>query len=334
MTLPARLGLLIALLLCLAGCGVTQDMKNQKIQDDLVLALQSATLGKTAEARQWADRAIAVAPNDVGVYAPDPAGFALFATDAPEAPHGSVAEVFLAVGDDATAVSYLSAAARKFPQSDRPFYLLVQAQERLGDTANARANAKALASLLEARLARPGVYPGAALPDELAQAYFDSGDTGKGAAAYQRVIATYPFNPQTNDARNGLAYAYAVANDTAHLPQALALSLQALKAAQDMAKQGKLPDAAVGAVQDTTGWVQYRLGDYPAALSSLQHAMNADPREAENRYHLGMTYQKLGQTEAARAELARALLLSPGYADAAAALAALPAAPAVSTTRA
>jgi len=321
----ARPVLLFTLLLCLAGCGVTQEMKNEKIQNDLAMAQQSAALGKTAEARQWADRAIAVAPDDVGVYAPNAAGFSLFATEAPEAAHGSVAEVFLAAGDDATAVSYLSAAARKFPQSDRPLFLLVQAQNRLGDTANARANAKTLAGLLEARLARPGVYPSASLLDELAQALFDSGDTGKGAAAYQRVIATYPFNPQANDARNGLAYSYAVANDTAHLPEALPLAQQALKAAQGLAKQGRLPDAAVGAVQDTVGWVQYRLGDYPSALSSLQQAMNADPREAENRYHLGMAYQKLEQTEAARAELSRAVLLSPGYADAAAALAALPA---------
>ncbi len=310
----ARLLLLCLLLLCLTGCGVTEGMKNQKIQNDLVMAQQSATLGKTAEARQWADRAIAVAPNDVSVYAPNP-----------DADHGSVAEVFLAVGDDATAVSYLNVAARKFPQSDRPLPLLVQAQTRLGDTANARANAKTLAGLLEARLARPGVYPSAALLDELAQAYFDSGDAGKGAATYRRVIATYPFNPQTDDARNGLAYSYAVANDKAHLSEALTLSLQALKAAQEGVKQGKVSDVNLGAVQDTVGWVQYRLGDYPAALSNLQQAMNADPREAENRYHLGMTYQKLGQTEAARAELSRAVLLSAGYAEAAAALSALPA---------
>ncbi len=319
-----RVAFWFAFLPCLAGCGATQDMKNEKIQNDLVMALQSATLGKTAEARQWADRAIAIAPDDVSVYAPDPAGFAIFATDPPEAAHSSAAEIFMAAGDDATAVSYLTAAARKFPQSDRPLYLLVQAQNHLGDTANARANAKTLAGLLEARLARPGVYASAGLLDELAQAYFDSGDTAKGAATYRRVIATYPFNSQTNDARNGLAYATAVANDTAHLPEALLLAQQALKAAQDLAKQGKMVDTSVGAVQDTLGWVQYRLGDYPAALSNLQQAMNADPREAENRYHLGMVYQKLAQPEAARAELSRALLLSPGYADAVAALAALP----------
>lgn len=324
MKYSARAFLPAALLLCLAGCGVTQEAKNVKIQNNLTMAEQAATLGKTAEARRWADRAIAVAPDDVSVYAPDISAYSGFSADPPEAAHGSVGAVFVAAGDDAAAVSYLSAAARKFPQSERPLVLLVQSQKRLGDTANARVNAKTLAGLLEARLARPGVYPSAGLLDELAQAYFDGGDAGKGAAAYQRVIATYPFNPQTNDARNGLAYSYAVANDTAHLPQALALAQQALKAAQDMAKQGKLTDASVGAVQDTLGWVQYRMGDYTGALANLQQAMNADPREAENRYHLGMTYQKLEQTEAARAELSRAVLLSPGYADAAAALAALP----------
>lgn len=322
-----RLCLLLALLLCLAGCGVTQQASNAKIRDDLAQAEQSATLGKTADARQWADRAIAVAPNDVSVYAPNPVGFSIFSTDQPDFVHGSIAEAFLAAGDDATNVAYLSQAARKFPQSDWPLVLLVQSQQRLGDTANARANAKTLAGLLEARLARPGVYPSAALLDELAQAYFDSGDTGKGAATFQRVIATYPFNPQTNDARNSLAYNYALVNDTAHLPEALALSLKALKAAQDMAQGGKLSDDAVAAVQDTVGWVQYRLGDYPAARLNLQQAMNDSPRSAENRYHLGMTYLKLGQTEAARAELSRAVLLSAGYAEAAAALAALPPSP-------
>lgn len=324
----ARLCLLFALGLCLAGCGVTQDMKNVKINDNLTMARQAATLGKTAEARRWADRAIAVAPNDVSVYAPDLSGYSAFSTDPPEFVHDSVGEVFISAGDDATAVAYLSEAARKFGQSDRPLALLAQAQNRLGDTANARASAKTLASLLEARLARPGVLPSAGLLGELAQAYFDSGDPAKGAATYERVIATYPFSPQTNDARNGLAYSWAVAGDTAHLPQALTLSLQALKAAQSLAKQGRMTDAEVAAVQDTVGWVQFRQGNYSEALLNLHEAMNGDPREAENRYHLGMTYQKLGQTEAARAELSRAVLLSPGYAEAAAALAALPSAPA------
>lgn len=330
MTFSARpFALVAALCLCLAGCG-SEDVTNGKIENNLAQAAQSAVLGKTAEARKWADRAIAVAPSDVSVYAPDPAASGIFITDPPEMAHDSVGEVFAAAGDDASAVLYLSRAARQFPQSDRPLFLLVQAQTRLGDAANARANAKSLAALLEARLARPGVYPSAPLLNELAQAYCDSGDIAKGAATFQRVIATYPFNPLTNDARNSLAYNYAVANDAPHLPEALALSLQALKAAQGLQKQGKLSDEALGAVQDTVGWVQYRLGDYPSALANLHQAMNSDPREAENRYHLGMTYLKLGQTDAARAELSRAVLLSPGYAEATAALAALPAATALS----
>lgn len=317
---------------CLAGCGVTRGVNDVKIENDLRMAEQSATLGKTADARRWADRAIAVAPTDVSVYAPDTSASSSFNPDPPETAHGNVGGVFLGAGDDATAVAYMSEAARKFPQSDRPLVLLVQAQTRLGDAANARANAKSLAGLLEARMARPGVYPSAGLLDELAQAYFDGGDAGKAAATYRRVIATYPFNPQTNDARNGLAYGYAVANDTAHLPEALSLSLQALKAAQSLAKQGKLSDDAVGAIQDTVGWVEYRLGNYPDALLNLQQAMEASPRTPENRFHLGMTYQKIGRPEAARAELSRAVLLSPGYAEAAAALAALPPVPTAPTT--
>ncbi len=302
-----------------AGCG-TQLAKQQQAQDDLAAAMQSAQIGKLPDARRWVDRAVAAAPRSITTYVtasnPDDDTTPLGIADAGDGGHG----VFTSVGDDPDVVSYMAQAAGKFPDNPLPLVLMEQAQGRLGDAAGQRATASKLAALIEHQLTVPGHQISAGLLNLLAQAYWDAGDAAKGAAEYQRVIDTYPHDPDAIEARNGLAYAYAVADDTAHLPQALVLAKTAVALIQKQAGA----DASLGAYQDTLGWVQYRMGDYKNALVNVQQGVNSNPRLAEGRYHLAMVYKALENTAAARIELRYAVGLSQGYAAAQRALASLP----------
>ncbi len=326
MTFPVRryrriaAALLPLALFALAGCG-TQFAKDQQIQDDLQAAMQQAQVGKTQEARQWADRAVAVAPQNINTYLNIPTNTddtdRLSLVDI----NGGDSGVFTSVGDDASVIFYMTKAVTKFPDNFYPLQALEDAQGRTGDTAAQRATAARLAALIERQLRTPGHETGPDLEIRLAQAYWDAGDPVKGAAAYRRVIAIYPGDKAVqSSAENGLAYAYAVANDTTHLPEALTLAQASLKLAQADGED----DQAQGAISDTVGWVQYRLGDYKNALINVQDGVSASPRLAEGRYHLAMVYKALGDTEAARTEFGYAVHLSQDYADAKRELASLP----------
>ncbi|QND70439.1 tetratricopeptide repeat protein [Tardiphaga robiniae] len=48
--------------------------------------------------------------------------------------------------------------------------------------------------------------------------------------------------------------------------------------------------------QDTYGWVQYKRGDYPAAIGFLEKAAAQIGRQSGVRYHLGMAYKAVGET--------------------------------------
>jgi Tfp pilus assembly protein PilF len=58
---------------------------------------------------------------------------------------------------------------------------------------------------------------------------------------------------------------------------------------------------------DTYGWVLYKQGEAPAAVSVLQKASSRAPEFPEIWFHLGMAQVRAGQSDAARASLGRAL---------------------------
>ncbi|MGH9357031.1 MAG: tetratricopeptide repeat protein, partial [Terriglobia bacterium] len=62
---------------------------------------------------------------------------------------------------------------------------------------------------------------------------------------------------------------------------------------------------------------------YQLAASSLKDAVEKSPNDPSIHYHLGLTYQKLGEQARAKLELERALQLNPKFKDAAAARQAL-----------
>jgi tetratricopeptide (TPR) repeat protein len=302
--------LLLSLLPMLSGCG-TKEQNIAKVQNTLREAKRHAQVDPTdKQAREWVDRAIAIEPNSADTYVgqEDPNG--IF-------PILSVAIVFSTVGDDTALVDYMSQAAQKFPTDDRPLQILVEALGRLGRTAERKAAAAKLAVILTNQLAKPGAQNLEGLSAARAKALWDSGDSAGGTAEYRKGIQAYPtmsFFP------NGLAYNFAEAKT--NLPEALILAQKGLSLAQRSTSDSK--DSEIAVVQDTLGWVQYRLGDLKSAELNLQEAVSAIPRQPELRYHLGSVYAAEGKTDAARSEFTQALRISSDYLAAKQALAALP----------
>ena len=311
-----RACLLLPCLLLFAGCG-TQTQNSFKIQNDLSECLRSAQLEDVkseAEARQWADRAIAVAPSDPDTY---------FGPRTPNPndplPQLSVYAVFAAVGDTPAVADYMTQATQKFPNDERGYIFLTDAQNTLGQTAAEKATAAKLVTLLNSKLKAPGATDIQNLTDELGQAYFDAGDTVNGTATYKKAIQAYPTEPE---AMNGLAYAEALRGT--NLPEALTLARRAVALAQKLPDDDSSKDSMVAACQDTLGWVLYQQGSYAEAEQNALEAADALPRQAELRYHLGLIYIAEGKMDAARAELDHAVYLAQGYAAASQARDSLP----------
>ncbi len=62
---------------------------------------------------------------------------------------------------------------------------------------------------------------------------------------------------------------------------------------------------------DTLAWVYFHKGTFSLARDLLMDAEKADPSNASVHYHLGMTYQKLGDKTTAATELKKAAELAP-----------------------
>lgn len=305
-----RFFLVCILIALLPGCSATKLGKQNAIQAYLDDALRQAQIDRMAQARQAADRALAVDPADVNTYV-------RIARTAPVSGALDIATVFQSVGDDPTLADYMSQAIRQFPAVYQPYVVLKEAQIRLGRRTEAQATAVKLAALLEANLKKPGTKIDGDLYATLAQAYCDAGNTSKGIEDYRKATRAYPDDPTP---LNNLAYVFAVADSKPNLAEARTLAGKAIALAQ---KQNA-SEMELGTYQDTLGWVQYRQGDFKGAETSLLNTVSALPRLPEVRYHLAMTYLAQGKTDAARAEFGHAVQLSKGYADAQRELSRLP----------
>ncbi|MEO7716098.1 MAG: tetratricopeptide repeat protein [Capsulimonas sp.] len=303
-----------AVLAALALTGCSPDVQtNANINANLREARRQARIGKTDEARVWVDRAIKLDPTNRKTYIDglqdqSPMG-QVFGTAEPPL---SILGIFDETGDDATLVAYMRDATNKFPDSIPAWTGLIQAEDRLGQTAQKVQDAKKMAAEIEKTL--PKKIDGTILT-ALGQAYYDAGDEVNGEKNMRRAIATYPTNPEP---QNALAYHYAVTNNKAHLSEALGLANQAIKLTKTQAEgvDQVIMDKVLAAPLDTLGWVQYRQGDYKNALANLMDAAAGMPDESEIRFHLGMVYLAMGDKFAARTELRHAILLHPDYVEA------------------
>lgn len=113
-------------------------------------------------------------------------------------------------------------------------------------------------------------------------------------------------SPEFVPALNNLAYLL-----TERLPD--------LDRALDLAQQARRLAPEDAPTADTLGWILDRRGDHANALPLLREAAEKLPDNAEVQYHLGMASYMLGQAEAARVALDRAVAAPgtfPGKAEA------------------
>jgi tetratricopeptide (TPR) repeat protein len=62
-------------------------------------------------------------------------------------------------------------------------------------------------------------------------------------------------------------------------------------------------------VDDTLGWVYYKKGLLPLAITALRHGVELDPKDATTLYHLALAYEKSDDRAEARRMLERYLTL-------------------------
>jgi tetratricopeptide (TPR) repeat protein len=119
---------------------------------------------------------------------------------------------------------------------------------------------------------------------------------------YRKALEIQPDNPMAANNLANLMLAQGQNKD-------MALSL-----AQTARRQ--MPDSPVTA--DTLAWAYYNRGTYGLAIELLEGALKQTPGDANVHYHLGMCYQKSGQSAKAKQHLDKALQLDPKLPDAAA----------------
>jgi tetratricopeptide (TPR) repeat protein len=108
--------------------------------------------------------------------------------------------------------------------------------------------------------------------------------------AYEKALA---LKPNFSIALNNLAYLYS--ERLSDLDKAIPLA--------EKARQLQPHDASSA---DTLGWILYKRGEYPRALSLISEAAATLPKSAEIQFHLGMAHYALAEEAPARTALERA----------------------------
>lgn len=134
------------------------------------------------------------------------------------------------------------------------------------------------------------------------QFYFWYGSACEQAGRFEQaeklLEACIQADPQAEEALNYLAYMWA--DRGINLEKALAYVQRALKLnPQD------------GAYVDTLGWIQFKRGEYAAALEALEEAMNLTPNDPTITGHLGDALKAAGQAREARRYWLQSLRLKP-----------------------
>jgi tetratricopeptide (TPR) repeat protein len=118
---------------------------------------------------------------------------------------------------------------------------------------------------------------------------------------YQEALA---LDPRAAVAANNLAWNYAQSNDNLDVALQLAQTAKA-----------QLPNS--WQVSDTLGWLYYKKGIWPLAVTSLQQAITQNPRDPGAHLRLGLAHLRNGSKDDARKVLQRALEINPAFPQAA-----------------
>ena len=253
--------------------------------------------GKPADARKQFESALALAPGFVDPLAQlvqmkladkDAAGAAalvkkqLAAVNNNSGPlHQVLGEVYFAQG--------------KREEAEQAFLKAIELEPRLSASYTSLATIYAAQNKLDAaitkldeahRLAPKNLAP----LMMLGQLQQQRGDLAKAQEAYTTALA---INPRFAPAANNLAWL--ISETDGDKEKALQLAQTAKEAAPDDPR-----------ISDTLAWILYKRGVYQRALVLLEDSAAKLPEEPTIQYHLGMTYAKIGNKDAARKALVAA----------------------------
>jgi cellulose synthase operon protein C len=131
----------------------------------------------------------------------------------------------------------------------------------------------------------------------LAELEDSRGNWQKAQEYYQKAVQVRPDYPPA-------------ANNLAFLMLEHGLNTDVALTLAQTARRG-LPESSSTA--DTLGWAYYNKGAYRSAVELLQEAEKMAPEDPGVHYHLGLTYDKLGDEARARRELERTLQINPKH---------------------
>ncbi|MGH7953032.1 MAG: tetratricopeptide repeat protein, partial [Limisphaerales bacterium] len=198
------------------------------------------------------------------------------------APRILMAKVFVTEGDTNQAETSLSKAVQLQPDSMSAYLLLAQLYF------DSKQNQKALAELDAATEQNPTNISVLMLTGII---HNQEKDYQGAADAYESLLK---INPKFSPALNNLAYIYSEHLDQPDKAYALAQQARQLR-----------PDDPSTA--DTLGWVLFKKGRYPLAISLLQGSADQLPDQPEVHFHLGMAHYMMDDETPARAEFETAL---------------------------
>jgi len=116
-------------------------------------------------------------------------------------------------------------------------------------------------------------------------------DYNKSRDSYEKVLTV---DPNSVTALNNLAFIYAE-------------KLNDLNRAAELAQKARSIAPTNSSVLDTLGWITYKQGGYQQAADLLGQSAANSPDNPEIQFHLGMAEYMMGQTDAARSALEKAV---------------------------
>jgi tetratricopeptide (TPR) repeat protein len=194
------------------------------------------------------------------------------------------AKVALAKGETNNATRLLREVSEKMPEASGLYVLLAQIEMASGNNKNAVEHFKQAVE-------RNPKSPAANL--QLGMAYDAEADYANARKQYELVVK---LNPRVAPAWNNLAYL-------------LSERFNELEPAAVAASKARELLPSDPEVADTLGWIHFRKGEFPQALSLLREAAVLRPTVAEVIYHLARVEYVMGQEDAARASFQKVLTL-------------------------
>lgn len=134
-----------------------------------------------------------------------------------------------------------------------------------------------------------------------AQAWMILGSIHERDKNYEKAAATYE---QAFEKNPGI---WAAANNLAVIKSEFSHSAADLEMAMEYARKAEKLNPGAGVVQDTLGWIQYKMGNLDQAYADIKKALEDLPDNSSLNYHMGVVLDRQGKPEESRLYLEKAL---------------------------